>query len=256
MKNKEQNEEQNKQDRSFIRGPCNIIGIVLCVLLIPILITNCLLIIKGMTNSDEVPSIGKYSPLIVLTESMEPEIKPGDLIICKKISSSSELKEGVIISFFDPTGKGTSVVTHKIVGIETDEETGKIYYRTKGVNNNIEDRSPVPYENVIGIYTGVRLAFVGRIVLFAQTPVGMITCIAVPIALFLAFLYFEKRRDDRKKQCELEKLKEYADKETTAQSRVDELEAELAALRASVKQETEHSETDEPNINQPKNNME
>lgn len=56
----------------------NIAGIVLCVILIPILILNLTLIIKSYTNKDKVPSIGGYMPLIVLTDSMYPEIKSGD----------------------------------------------------------------------------------------------------------------------------------------------------------------------------------
>ena len=60
----------------------NVVAIVLCVILLPILVFNCILIIKGMLNPDEVPSIGNSIPLIVVTESMYPTIKAGDLIIC------------------------------------------------------------------------------------------------------------------------------------------------------------------------------
>ena len=63
----------------------NVVAIVLCVVLLPILVFNCTLIIKGMLNPDEVPSIGKSIPLIVVTESMDPKIKSGDLIICSCI---------------------------------------------------------------------------------------------------------------------------------------------------------------------------
>ena len=63
----------------------NVVAIVLCVILLPILVFNCILIIKGMLNPDEVPSIGNSIPLIVVTESMDPTIKAGDLIICKEI---------------------------------------------------------------------------------------------------------------------------------------------------------------------------
>ena len=58
----------------------SIVGIVLCVLLVPILIINCTLIIKSFTNKEEVPGIGGFTPMIVLTGSMEPVIKEGDVI--------------------------------------------------------------------------------------------------------------------------------------------------------------------------------
>ena len=41
----------------------NIVAIVICVLLIPILIMNCVLIIKDIVNPNEVPSIFGKTPL-------------------------------------------------------------------------------------------------------------------------------------------------------------------------------------------------
>lgn len=58
------------------------IGVVLCIILIPILILNCTLILKSYTNKDQVPSVGGIFPMIILTDSMEPEFSSGDLIIC------------------------------------------------------------------------------------------------------------------------------------------------------------------------------
>ena len=58
-----------------------IVGIIMCVILIPILIVNCTLIVKSFINKEDVPDFGGYLPLIVLTDSMYPEIKGGDLIV-------------------------------------------------------------------------------------------------------------------------------------------------------------------------------
>ena len=64
----------------------NITAIVICVILLPILCFNCILLVKGMINADEVPSVGKYIPLIVESPSMEDAIMTGDLIISKKVA--------------------------------------------------------------------------------------------------------------------------------------------------------------------------
>ena len=93
-----------------------LLGAALCVILIPILVINLTLIIKSYTNTEEVPTLGGYCPLIVLTGSMEPEISSGDMIICHTIEPS-EVKTGDVISFFDPEGNGLSVVTHRVVEI-------------------------------------------------------------------------------------------------------------------------------------------
>ena len=144
----------------------NIVGIVLCVILVPILIVNCTLIVKSWINKDEVPSIGGVMPLIVLTDSMYPDIKSGDIILAKKTDANS-IEVGDDISFFDPAGNGTSIVTHRV--IEIIEEDGQLSFRTKGINNNTEDRVTVPADKLVGKYTGIRIAFAGNIALFMQT---------------------------------------------------------------------------------------
>lgn len=114
-----------------------LLGAALCVILIPILVINLTLIIKSYTNTEEVPTLGGYCPLIVLTGSMEPEISSGDMIICHTIEPS-EVKTGDVISFFDPEGNGLSVVTHRVVEIV--QENGSLSFRTKGDANNVEDK--------------------------------------------------------------------------------------------------------------------
>ena len=121
-----------------------IVGIVLCVLLLPILLINCIMIVQSMINEDEVPGIGGLSPLIVLTESMEDTINAGDIIITKAIDGKDVEIEDVI-SFFDPAGNGTSVVTHRVLNIENRE--GTLYFQTKGDNYNTVDRVWVSENN-------------------------------------------------------------------------------------------------------------
>lgn len=176
---------KNTNVANFFKNPLNIIGLILCVILIPILIMNLVLIVKSFADPDSVPSIGGYSPLIVLTESMDPEIKAGDLIITKNINKS-EIEVGMTVSFFDPNSNSGAVVTHQI--IEKIIEEGQVLYRTKGINNNISDRELVPEDNVIGEYTGTRFAGLGSIVLFAQSTWGLVICILIIVMLFGIFI--------------------------------------------------------------------
>ncbi len=210
--------------KKALQSTLRILGITLCVLLALVLVFNCVLIISSAVHPDDVPSIGNYSPLIVLTESMDPDIKAGDLILCRRIDAdeAKKLEVDTVISFFDPEEGSSAVVTHKIVEVITNAE-GDVFYKTKGVNNIIEDRLAVSSENVIGVYTGIRFAFIGRIVMFAQTPVGLIVFIAVPVLLFLGVVLFQ-RRDNKKKVA--------ADLELAASvQEVDRLRAEVEALR-------------------------
>ena len=210
-------EEQTAVDKK--QRILTIVGIVLCVILIPILIVNCTLIIKSLVNKDEVPDIGGKTPLIVLTDSMYPEIKAGDLIICEDVEAG-DVKVGDVISFFDPAGNGTTVVTHRVNSIET--VNGKLYFRTQGDNNNTEDRLSVPEENLVGRWTETRFAGIGRIAMFMQSTVGLIICIGVPLAALVTYELLRYKKANKQKQGD-----------------VDALMAELAALKAKQAEQEE-----------------
>ena len=206
-----------------------VIGSIMCIILIPILIVNCTLIIKSFINKDEVPSFGGVLPLIVLTDSMYPDIKSGDLIICKEIDPK-EIEVGDVISFYDPAGNGTAVVTHKVIDIL--EEDGKRSFRTKGINNNTEDKLPVSADKVIAEYSGIRIPAAGNVAIFMQTTAGLIICVIVPIVLFVGYDILRRRKYEKTKGDDLEAL-------------MAELEA-LKAANAAKTQETAPAESVEP----------
>ena len=204
----------------------NIIGIVLCVILVPILVVNCTLIVKSWINKDDVPSIGGVMPLIVLTDSMYPDIKSGDIIICKEVDAAS-IVVGDDISFFDPAGNGSSIVTHRV--IEVIQENGNISFRTKGINNNTEDRAVVPADKLVGKYTGVRIALAGNVALFMQTVPGLIVCVVVPIVLLVGYDMLRRKKYEKSQGTDVEVLL-----------------AELEALKAAnAKKQTEQDTTTE-----------
>lgn len=179
-----------------------IIGTVLCVILIPILIVNVTLIVKSFVYPDLVPTVGGYCPLIVLTDSMLPEISSGDLIICREIAPDA-VKEGDVISFFDPAGNGTSVVTHRVV--EVVREGDKIQWRTRGDNNNTEDRELVPMENLVGIYHS-RIGGAGNVAMFLQTTPGLIVCVICPLMLLVGYDVLRRRKYEKAQQADTEAL--------------------------------------------------
>lgn len=188
------------------------LGLVLCVVFGFMLVCNLTIIIKGTVAPEKPPSVLGITPMVVLSGSMsgeaEDHIEIGDLIFVGK-AEPTELREGDIIAFME----GTVVVTHRIIGIETDEE-GKLLFRTKGDANNAEDLRPVSEDNLVGIYQS-RIPKVGDFALFLQTPMGMVLFIALPLLAFVIYDILRRRH--------------YAAKED---KRTAELEAELERLRA------------------------
>jgi signal peptidase len=174
-----------------------ILGIILCVIMVPILIFNISLIIQGFADPNEVPGVFGLKPMMVLTDSMSPTIKSGDLIIIKEIEPST-LEVGDIITFYDPAGNGQSTVTHTIKSISVID--GKLMFETKGDNNNIPDRLLVEDNAVIGIYL-FRIPLVANFTMFIQTVPGLISCIFVPLGALIIFDLFRRRIYDRKQEA-------------------------------------------------------
>ena len=173
------------------------IGTVMCIILAPVLVINLTLIVKSYTNTEEVPSVGGYLPLIVLTDSMVPEIYSGDLIICHT-ADAEDIAVDDVIAFFDPAGNGTSIVTHRV--LEVINENGELEFRTKGDNNNTEDKMLVPAESLVGVYQ-TRIAGLGNVAMFMQSSTGLIVCVVLPIVLLVAYdmirrRLYEKKKDD------------------------------------------------------------
>ncbi|MGL4345461.1 MAG: signal peptidase I [Cellulosilyticaceae bacterium] len=84
-------------------------------------------------------------PSIVLTGSMEPKIKPGDVVLVEKLQTQEDLEalqEGDVIYF----SRGDIMITHRIVEVVADEY-GNETYRTKGDNNSgVDARLVLPQE--------------------------------------------------------------------------------------------------------------
>ena len=203
-----QEKEKSSLGHKILTG----IGIILCVILIPILVINCTLIIKSYTNKDQVPSISGIFPMIILTDSMYPEFESGDLIICNT-AKPEKIKVGDVICFCDPAGNGTATVTHRVQEVVTDDE-GNLAWITKGDANNTEDLPTVPAKNLIGVYK-TRLKGLGNVAMFMQTTQGLIICVICPIILLVAYDVIRRRAYEKSKK-----------KDTDA------LLAELEALRA------------------------
>ena len=173
-----------------------IIGTILCILLIPILIANVTMIIKGYTNKDKVPTFLGYAPMIVLSPSMDPVIKEGDLVIVKSVDAS-DIREGDIITFFDPDSKQGSVLTHRVTAINK-TEAGAVSFTTKGDANNSEDLSPAPADSLIGVYR-FRIPGAGNVAMFLQTTAGLIVCVALPMILLIVYEILRRRKYEKSK---------------------------------------------------------
>jgi len=185
---------------SIARRVTTVIGIIICLLVLPVLVMNVTIIVRSYLSPDVVPSFMGVKPFIVLTGSMEPEIMAGDLIVARTIEPSL-LKVGDVISFKE----GSTVVTHRIAEI-TDVD-GSPAFITMGDANNTEDASPVTFSQVEGVYA-FRIAGLGSLAMFMQTPVGLLLFIAVPLAAFIVYDMIRRRQTEKKSGDDDEAVRE------------------------------------------------
>jgi signal peptidase len=123
------------------------------------------------------PSVFGYSCYYVLTQSMEPEIMAGDMILGKK-SKPEDLKVGDIITYIGDTGSfHDKIITHKIVEINGD------IFTTQGVANDIAD--PAIYSSQILSRYVATIPFAGKVFSVINSKLGFVFLIITPLALLI-----------------------------------------------------------------------
>ncbi|MBC8571218.1 signal peptidase I [Zongyangia hominis] len=204
-----------KKDKTTGRASM-IISIILCVLFVPVILINTVMIVKTYTQPAHIPGIFGIKPVIVLSGSMAPEFDTNSLIFVKQTDTAA-LKAGDIICYLSDG----AAITHRIEEVVTQD--GQTRYITKGDANNTSDRLAVSPQQVEGVYIG-HIAGLGGFAMFMQSTTGMILFIVLPILLYLAWDIFRRTQESKR------------EKARTAQ-----LEVELAKLRESQAEETDLS---------------
>lgn len=214
---KEGNEEARQEKGGAMQTIFNIVGIVLCVIFIPVIIINMVMIIRSYTDPDHIPSVFGVAPVIVLSGSMSPAFEAGDLIFIQQTDPYA-LQANDVICYMEED----SAVTHRI--IEVQEQNGQPVYVTRGDANDVQDDIPVTPDRVQGLYTGVHLSGVGDFAIFLQSVPGMLLFIGGPVALFVLWDLIRRVIAGRKNKGEKQQL----------QQEREAMEEELQRLRAQV----------------------
>ena len=103
---------------------------------------------------------------------------------------------------------------HRIFLKGTTEDKNASAFVMKGDYNTSIDQDPISYNQVVGIYRG-RIAGLGGVASFLQSPIGIIVVLGLPLALILVIDLIKKRKENQ-----------------LANSKNAELETELAQLKA------------------------
>lgn len=216
-----------------------LVAMIVCtIILLPVLVINLTLIIKGSINRDLPPDIFGIAPLAVTTGSMagdkEGSFEKGALLFVKLLDETEvkALKEGDVITF----SSSDIYVTHRIVSVNRDEAGEVISFVTQGDANNVTDGS-IPVANVIGKCVG-SIGGLGGFALFLQTPTGILVVVGIPVLLYIVYDILRIRLYNR--HVEAEKGDALKEKE-------EEIERLRALVQAQDGQNSEKSDGSDKN---------
>lgn len=166
-----------------------------------------------------------YRCFNIISPSMEPVYGVGDLIYVKEVNPST-IKEGDVITFL--VNEDLVIGTHRVVRVDAESQ----HFYTKGDANEVQDKNPVHFNNVIGVpqFSIPKLGYVSD---FVQNPPGMYITIGIGILLIL-IVFVPDMLGKKKQENENPEAAAIESEINTAAEENEKLKAELAKLRAEM----------------------
>lgn len=149
-------------------------AIFIVLVLVLVTIIGYVVRVNFMASNDKLGEI-KINMYTILTQSMYPTIKAGDVIITYK-EDDNKYSEGDVITFISDKNGGIAI-THRVN--EVYNINGVYSYKTKGDNNNTADNEIINSSNVLGRVI-VKIPKVGYIQQFLVSKTGWIVAVVLP----------------------------------------------------------------------------
>ena len=183
-----------------VRKVFSVLGSFINIILFILLACMIFLVISSKASGGE-PNVLGYQIKSVLSGSMEPTFQTGSVIAIDPNIDNTKLKEGDIITFLKDE---QNLVTHRIIEVKGSGEN--INYVTQGDNNEDPDGESVIAANVIGVYSGITIPYLGYMMNFANSQKGSVLLLIVPGVFLLLYSAFSIWRTineiDRKNKAE------------------------------------------------------
>ena len=176
-------------DNKVLKIIYKVLKIVITILILAMLL---LVLVQRLSNNNL--SIGGYRVFTIITESMVPEYKVGDVVISKKVKPE-EIKIGDDLVYLGKKDNfKDKIVTHRVINIYSENGYS---FQTKGINNNLSD--PVVNENqVYGIvvYKTLFFSFIGEIMSSIVGYYILFLLIFILISFQIAGIIISRRQND------------------------------------------------------------
>ncbi len=193
----------------------SVMNVLLDVVIVLFLVFAALTLVVSLSQKVEKPGsvsqIFGYTFRSVQSSSMEAydesgklidgAFRKGDIVICKVTGNVNDTYQvGDTVLFQMPVTRnddGTFTecaphealdyvyVTHSVTEVVTSDD-GTLLYKTQGINeHSLPDLNYKDASEIKAVYTGTRLAGVGKFTDFVQSGLGFFLCIILPIAIFV-----------------------------------------------------------------------
>ncbi|OAQ54395.1 S26 family signal peptidase [Natrinema mahii] len=144
------------------------------VLLAALLVLVAIVAFPGLVGGDDA--------YVVTSNSMEPTIESGDIVVTKAVPPEG-IEAGDVVTFHADTTTDRGYVTHRVVEIR--EEDGDRYFKTKGDANDVPDEGYVPADAVQGVQHR-HIPSLGYLFVFARSSVGLVALVVLPGLVLVA----------------------------------------------------------------------
>lgn len=108
-------------------------------------------------------------------------IQVNDIVVLKKVETISEVKLYDIVSYRHPAGIN---IIHRVI------EVGDGYVYTRGDALDQDDGVKVKVEMINGLYTGVRIPYLGALTFYLQNDYGILGMVALAYCIIAAQVYW------------------------------------------------------------------
>ncbi len=132
----------------------------------------------------------------LVENNLDDQLQIFDVIVIDSLPKEEDLKIYDIVVYKDFTDG--ALVVHRIIEINiAEDDSGETWYLFKGDANQYADRYPVRYSDMIGIYSGTRIPYVGSFVTFMNSPAGYL-CVLLVIGVLAVMPIIDKKLDKAK----------------------------------------------------------
>ena len=208
------------KNNKFLKGASLVLKGITSIVIIFVI---CIIFIQRISNNKI--TLGGISMYTVVSESMKPKYEIYDMLIAKKVDSSTIKVGDDVVYMGKKSTLKDKIVTHQV--IKKEYKNGKYIFQTKGINNDIADPE-IEDRQILAVVVSKSniLSMISHVV---NNSYGFYFIIFVPFVILLFFEIVDIKKEkaalkEEKNKNKKEKINKKEEKVTNKESIIDVME--------------------------------